>query len=88
MHWKFSWQPLTAGGDWWTLCIDAKITSGVPQGGVLGPLLFFMYINDLKNSVQNSVCRLFADDRIPYQRIRSCQDDDKLQADLDQLQKW
>ena len=46
--------------------IDAKITSGVPQGGVLGPILFLMYINDLPNSVQNSVCRLFADDRIPY----------------------
>ena len=68
--------------------IDAKITSGVPQCSVHGPLLFLIYINDLPNCVENSVCRLFADDCILYQRIRSSQDSDKLQADLDQLKKW
>ena len=68
--------------------IDAKITSGVPQGSVLGPLLFLIYINDLPNCFQNSVCRLFADDCILFQWIRSCQDSNKLQAGLDQLQKW
>ena len=45
-------------------------------------------INDLTNCVQNSVCRLFVDDCFPYQRIRSCHDSNKLQADLDQRQKW
>ena len=68
--------------------IDAKITFGVPQGSFLGPLLLLIYINDLPNCVQNSVCRLFADDCILFQRIRSCHDSNKLQADLDQLKKW
>ena len=70
------------------ISIDAKITSGVPQDSVLGPFLFLIYINDLPNCVKNSVCHLFADDCHLYQRIRSCKDSNKLQADLDQLQKW
>ena len=68
--------------------IDAKITSGVPQGSVFGALLFLIYMNGLPKCVQNSVCRLFADDCILYQRTRPCHDSNKLQADLDQLQKW
>ena len=68
--------------------IDAKITSGVPQGSDLGPLLISIYINDLPNCVQNSFCRLFDDNCILYQRMRSCHDSNTLQADLDQLKKW
>ena len=65
----------------------APVTSGVPQGTVLGPLLFLIYINDLPMKV-SSTTRLFADDSLLYRRIRSPEDARILQEDLDKLQDW
>eukprot|EP00745_Piridium_sociabile_P043063 TRINITY_DN87471_c0_g3_i3.p1 TRINITY_DN87471_c0_g3~~TRINITY_DN87471_c0_g3_i3.p1 ORF type:complete len:950 (+),score=231.72 TRINITY_DN87471_c0_g3_i3:692-3541(+) len=64
-----------------------EVTSGIPQGSVIGPVLFLMYINDLPRHVQSHV-KLFADDT----KIFARNDDDAameiLQDDLDRLHEW
>ena len=65
-----------------------QVTSGVPQGTVLGPILFLIYINDFHEYLTHSTLRLFADDSIIYKEIRSSNDTYKLQSDLDAAAKW
>ena len=66
-----------------------NVTSGVPQGSVLGPILFPIYINDLPDYIQNnSTVKHFADDTIIYHPITNQQDSTALQEDPDALQRW
>ena len=69
---KSSWQP---------------VISGVPQGTVLGPLLFLLYINDIVNNISSEI-RLFADDCVLYRRIHCLDDCRALQSDIDTLLHW
>ena len=66
---------------------EVSVDSGVPQGTVLGPLLFLCHINDLPECVKSQV-RLFADDCLLYRTIRSFQDHIALQNDLNELETW
>ena len=64
-----------------------KVTSGVPQGSLLGHIIFLIYINDLPNSL-SSKNRFFADDAIVYIKINSHQNCSELQNDLNKLMAW
>lgn len=63
------------------------VTSGVPQGSVLGPLLFLIYINDIATNITSQI-RLFADDCVLYNEISCPADISVLQSDLSKLTDW
>jgi ribonuclease P/MRP protein subunit RPP40 len=65
----------------------SEILSGVPQGSVLGPLLFILFVNDLPDCIKNSM-RMFADDTKVWCSISSLSDSKSLQDDLDNLCNW
>ncbi len=71
-------------------CSDwLPVHSGVPQGSILGPLLFLFFINDMADAVSpDSTLALFADDSKVFRRVRSVHDSVQLQADLDSLLAW
>ena len=66
----------------------ALVLSGVPQGSVLGPILFLIYINDLQCHLKGSTAGSFADDTRLSKQISSCDDVLILQEDLNAVVKW
>ena len=73
--------------------VDGKISnwksvlSGVPQGSVLGPILFLIYINDLEDDISSKVLK-FADDTKVFRKVTNDTDKQSLQDDLEKLVKW
>ena len=63
------------------------VLSGVPQGTVLAPLLFLLYINDIIEPIKSTI-RLYADDILLYRVINSVDDHYNLQCDLTSLENW
>ncbi len=64
-----------------------KVTSGVPQGSVLGPVLFLIFMNDIVSDIDSSI-RLFADDCLLYRTVENDDDRQAFQQDLTKLTEW
>ena len=69
------------------LSSSGSVTSGIPQGTVLGPILFVVYINDILENITSDGF-LFADDTKIFRAITSRSDALHLQADIGSLKRW
>ena len=69
-----------------------NINAGVPQGSLLGPTLFLLFINDLPNHIIKSLVSVYADDTTLYGRTSKIQDEESLatdlSSDLENIQNW
>ena len=66
---------------------EGDITSGVPQGSVLGPIVFCGLLSDMHKEVDSAI-RLFADDSTVYRKVNKDEDSRSLQADIDKIFNW
>ena len=65
------------------------VTCGVPQGSVLGPLFFLLYVNDIQDAVKDCAVKLYADDTVLYQAGISCNKaETKLQESVRKFKGW
>ena len=76
-----------------SVCVEASLSnwedvlSGIPQGSVLCPTLFFVFINDMPDEI-TSLSKMFADDAKVFRQIETHVDTATLQNDLDHLTDW
>ena len=63
------------------------VLSGIPQGSVLGPILFVIFINDMPSHVKHNMCKLFADDCKLYRDVKQGEVN-TVQIDLDNFEEW
>ena len=80
-------QDVVVGGE---SSLDTPVLSGVPQGSVLGPLLFLVYIDDVSDVLlsDGSTLNLYADDMLLYKPVKSIEDIHHLQMDIDCISEW
>ena len=67
---------------------ELPVTSGVPQGSLLGPILFLLFVDDLPNTVKTSRVACYADDTKIFKSIDSITDCNALESDLNDLVSW
>ena len=68
---------------------DSPVLPGVPQGTVLGPLMFLLYVNDIGAKISSlTTIKLFADDALLYRTINNLSDEQQLYHDLDTMIEW
>ncbi len=71
---------------WWQ-AVFLEVISGVPQGTIIKPILFLLYVNDLPDQA-HAMAKMFADDTKLYESLRPLRDCAALQADLESFEVW
>ena len=64
------------------------ITSGIPQGSHLGPILFLLFFDDITEVIRNSSCLLYADDLKLFRRVKNVLDCSAIQRDIEAIADW
>ena len=82
INWMEQWVVVDGDVSSWK-----SVLSGVPQGSILGPILFLVYINDLEEEVTGSLLT-FADDTKLFRKTKEIGNKQNLQHDIDKLFKW
>ena len=71
MDCKLVEQEITVSGTWWQVSDWSEVLSSVPQGSVLGPILFVLYINDINDSLNSKILKFADDTKLWYSQFCS-----------------